>query len=337
MFYWRDLDSVPDDFGPSVLTLGNFDGVHRGHQRVLEQVVGAARERDAAAVVISFDPHPAQVHRPGSAPELIMGLDDRVETLAETGVDALLMMHYTLELAAHTPEEFVERVFVRALNARAVVIGHDVRFGRGNSGDLDSMRELGEKLGFEVIAIDDFGASYPLAATDDDGERRCSSTWVREALEAGEVGTAARILGRHHRMRGEVVHGAARGRELGYPTANLAASAQGYIPADGIYAGWLVDQAGSRWPAAVSVGSNPTFDGVDRQVEAHVINRPPERVQDFDLYGQSVVVEFVERLRGQITYTGPEALIEQMELDVHRARSVLGDGGTLSTERAPTG
>ncbi|WP_043447490.1 bifunctional riboflavin kinase/FAD synthetase [Arthrobacter sp. L77] len=329
MYYWRDLDSVPEDFGPSVLTLGNFDGVHRGHQRVLQQVVEAARQRSAAAVVVSFDPHPAQVHRPDSAPELIMGLDDRVETLAETGIDALLMMHYTLDLASNSPEEFVERVFVRALKAKAVVIGHDVRFGRGNSGDLDTMRELGRTLGFEVITIDDFGASYPADATDDDGDRRCSSTWVREALEAGEVGTAARVLGRLHRMRGEVVHGAARGRELGYPTANLAPSAQGFIPADGIYAGWLIDQAGTRWPAAVSVGSNPTFDGVDRQVEAHVINRPPERVQDFDLYGQSVVVEFVERLRGQVTYTGPEALIEQMKLDVDRAR------GLLSTEHQP--
>ena len=327
MFYWRDVDSVPEDFGPSVLTLGNFDGVHRGHQRVVQQVVDAARERSAAAVVVSFDPHPAQVHRPDTAPELIMGLDDRVATLAETGIDGLLMMDYTLELASNTPEEFVERVFVRTLRAKAVVIGHDVRFGRGNSGDLRTMRHLGQELGFEVIAIDDFGARCPQDATHADGDRRWSSTWVREALEAGEVDVAARVLGRHHRMRGEVVHGAARGRDLGYPTANLAGSAEGFIPADGIYAGWLTDEAGTRWPSAISVGSNPTFDGVDRQVEAHVINRPLERVEDFDLYGQKVVVEFVEHLRGQVTYTGPEALIEQMKLDVDRAR------GLLSTEQ----
>ena len=327
MFYWRDVGSVPEDFGPSVLTLGNFDGVHRGHQRVVQQVLDAARERSAAAVVVSFDPHPAQVHRPDTAPELIMGLDDRVETLAETGIDGLLMMNYTLDLASNTPEEFVERVFVRTLRAKAVVIGHDVRFGRGNSGDLDTMRQLGQELGFEVIAIDDFGARCPQDATHADGDRRWSSTWVREALEAGEVDVAARVLGRHHRMRGEVVHGAARGRDLGYPTANLADSAEGFIPADGIYAGWLVDEAGTRWPSAISVGSNPTFDGVDRQVEAHVINRPLERVEDFDLYGQKVVVEFVEHLRGQVTYRGPEALIEQMKLDVDRAR------GLLSTEQ----
>ncbi len=331
MYYWRELDDVPADFGPSVLTLGNFDGVHRGHQRVLQQVLEAAQQRSAAAVVVSFDPHPAQVHRPESAPELIMGLEDRVEMLAATGIDALLMMHYTLEFAANSPEDFVEQVFVRALKAKAVVVGHDVRFGRNNSGDLDTMRELGAKLGFEVIAIDDFGASYPLHSSTDDGDRRCSSTWVREALEAGDVDTAGRVLGREHRMRGEVVHGAARGRALGYPTANLAPSSEGFIPADGIYAGWLIDQSQVCWPAAISVGSNPTFAGVARQVEAHVINRPPERIQDFDLYGQTVVVEFVQRLRGQVAYRGPEALIEQMKLDVDQARALL------STEQRASG
>jgi riboflavin kinase/FMN adenylyltransferase len=323
VFYWRDLADVPQGFGPSVLTLGNFDGVHRGHQRVLQQLVEAARERDAAAVVISFDPHPAQVHRPESAPALIMGLEDRVETLAETGIDGVLMMHYTLDLASNTPEEFVENVLVNALHAKAVVIGHDVRFGRGNSGDLDTMHALGRRFGFEVLAIDDFGASVPLETGEGEEVRRCSSTWVRESLEAGDVETAARILGRPHRMRGEVVHGAARGRTLGFPTANLGPGAEGYIPADGIYAGWLIDEGRTRWPAAISVGSNPTFEGVSRQVEAHVIDRPPEEVQDFDLYGQRVVVEFVQRLRGQVTYTGPEALSVQMRLDVDRTRQVL--------------
>lgn len=322
MYYWTDLTSVPDGFGPSVVTIGNFDGVHCGHQRVLAQLVAAAEAHQAAAVVISFEPHPAKVHRPEQAPELIMGLEDRVETLATTGIQALLMMHYTLELAANTPEEFVRKVFVDALKARAVVIGHDVRFGRDNSGDLGTMRELGQKLGFEVIVIDDFGAS-PTAPTEADGDRRCSSTWVREALEDGDVATAARILGRQHRMRGEVVHGAARGRELGYPTANLSPASGGYIPADGIYAGWLVDEAGTRWPAAISVGSNPTFQGVSRQVEAHVIDRPPEQVSDFDLYGQTVIVEFTARLRGMVAYTGPDALIAQMRLDVDQTRQVL--------------
>lgn len=331
---WNDPSEVPADFGPSVVTFGNFDGVHRGHQQVLSQLIRTARLNHARAVAITFDPHPAQVHRPESAPELIMGLEDKLVALGEVGLDAVLVMKYSLELASLTPEEFVSTVLVDALKASHVVIGHDARFGRGNSGDLDTMKELGEKLGFEVQVISEFGSEgYPLhghqsgehGSTIDDGasDRRCSSTWVREALREGDVATAAAVLGRPHRMRGEVVHGAARGRDLGFPTANLASNASGYIPADGIYAGWLVDQAGTRWPAAISVGSNPTFDGVSRQVEAHVIDRPEEAVEDFDLYGQTVVVEFVARLRGMVAYRGPEALVEQMRLDVVQAHDIL--------------
>ncbi|MET3809774.1 bifunctional riboflavin kinase/FAD synthetase [Arthrobacter sp. UYEF3] len=326
---WNDLSEVPAGFGPSVVTFGNFDGVHRGHQQVLSQLIRTARLNQARAVAITFDPHPAQVHRPESAPELIMGLEDKLVALGELGLDAVLVMKYSLELASLTPEEFVSAVLVDALKASHVVIGHDARFGRGNSGDLETMKELGAKLGFAVQVISEFGSEgYPLHEDHDGGpgDRRCSSSWVREALRQGDVATAAAVLGRPHRMRGEVVHGAARGRDLGFPTANLSAAASGYIPADGIYAGWLVDQAGTRWPAAISVGSNPTFDGVSRQVEAHVIDRPEEAVEDFDLYGQSVVVEFVARLRGMVAYRGPEALVEQMRLDVVQAHGLLFAG-----------
>ena len=337
---WNDPSEVPADFGPTVVTIGNFDGVHRGHQQVLSQLIRTARLNHARAVVITFDPHPAQVHRPESAPELIMGLEDKLVALGEVGLDAVLVMKYSLELASLTPEEFVSSIIVDTLKASHVVIGHDTRFGRGNSGDLDTMKDLGEKLGFEVQVISEFGAEgFPLhdvethdagthdgAAEHGAGDRRCSSTWVREALREGDVATAAAVLGRPHRMRGTVVHGAARGRDLGFPTANLATDATGYIPADGIYAGWLVDEAGTRWPAAISVGSNPTFDGVSRQVEAHVIDRPQEAVEDFDLYDQTVVVEFVARLRGMVAYRGPEALIEQMRLDVVQTHQILFAG-----------
>ncbi len=323
MYLWNDLAEIPEEFGPSVVTIGNFDGVHRGHQQVLKQVVGEAARLAVAAVVISFDPHPAQVHRPESAPELIMGLPGRVHALAETGIDALLMMTYDLQLAENTPEEFVRKVFVDGLNASAVVIGHDVRFGKGNSGDLSTMRELGGRLGFDVVVVDEFGQSLPEDPQADDEGRRCSSTWVREALATGEVATAARVLGRPHRVRGEIVHGAERGRKLGFPTANLSQQATGMIPLDGVYAGWLVDAAGNRWPSAISVGSNPTFENVSRQVEAHVIDRPTERTEDFNLYGQMVVVEFVDRLRGMVAYKGTEALVDQMHRDVSLTRSLL--------------
>ena len=323
VYIWNDPSDVPADFGPSVVTFGNFDGVHRGHQQVLSQLIRSARLSHAKAVAVTFDPHPAVIHRPEAAPELIMGLDDKLDALGELGLDAILVVKYSLDLASLTAEEFVELYLVDCLHASHVVIGHDARFGRGNSGDLDTMKALGEKFGFDVQVISEFGAEgYPLH--DDGGtDRRCSSTWVREALQAGDVTTAASVLGRAHRMRGEVVHGAARGRALGFPTANLASNATGLIPADGIYAGWLVDQAGKRWPAAISVGSNPTFDGVSRQVEAHVIDRPKEAVEDFDLYGQTVIVEFVERLRGMVAYRGPEALVEQMRLDVAQAHQLL--------------
>jgi riboflavin kinase/FMN adenylyltransferase len=323
VYIWNDPSEVPADFGPSVVTFGNFDGVHRGHQQVLSQLIRSARRNGTKAVAVTFDPHPAVIHRPESAPEMIMGLRDKLEALGELGLDGILVMKYSLDLASKTAEEFVGQVLVDSLHASHVVIGHDARFGRGNSGDLETMKELGEKFGFDVQVISEFGSEgFPLH--DDDGtDRRCSSTWVREALREGDVATAAAVLGRPHRMRGEVVHGAARGRALGFPTANLAHEASGLIPADGIYAGWLVDQAGTRWPAAISVGSNPTFDGVSRQVEAHVIDRPDEPVEDFDLYGQTVVVEFVARLRGMVAYRGPEALVDQMRLDVVQAHDLL--------------
>ena len=237
---------------------------------------------------------------------------EKARLLEDTGLDGLVVIHYTLEFAQATPEQFVQEVIVDALHAEAVVIGHDVRFGRDNAGDFATMRQLGREHGFEVIAVADFG-----------DDRRCSSTWIREALRAGDVSEAAQVLGRNHRVHGEVVHGFARGRELGFPTANLTDQAQGMVPADGVYAGWLHDSAGRRWPSAVSVGSNPTFEGVSRVVEAHVIDRPQEKVEDFDLYGQEVSVEFVERLRGMVAFEGIPSLIHQMEEDVERTREIL--------------
>lgn len=325
MFRWRDLSDVPPGFGPSVVTLGNFDGVHRGHQQVMSQLVSSARERGWASVVVTFDPHPAQVHRPGSHPGLIMGTEDKLDALEATGADAVLVLEYTLGFAEQTTEEFVLGALVGPLGARCLVVGSDTRLGRGNSGNIDTLRELGERHGFEVRVVEDL--LDPLDGEDPEhapaGERRCSSTWIRACLQAGDVRAAARLLGRNHRVRGEVVHGAARGRELGYPTANLSPDAAGFVPADGVYAGWLVDAQGTRWPTAISVGSNPTFENVPRQVEAHVIDRPEERVEDFDLYGQDVAVEFVERLRGMVAYEGVDKLVAQMDDDVARTRELL--------------
>ena len=322
---WNDLAAVPSDVGPCVVTLGNFDGVHAGHRAVLARLVGTARDQGARAVAVTFDPHPLQVLHPDRAPELITGLDQRLDLLSAVGVDAVLVLPFTLDLAQWTPEEFVSRVFVDVLHARAVVIGRDSRFGRRNSGDVDTMRALGEGYGFVVEVVDDLAPSA--------GGRRWSSSWVRELLEHGDVDAAAGVLGRPHRVTGEVVHGDHRGRELGYPTANLSPHAEGLVPADGVYAGWLLrtalpeDHPDRLLPAAVSIGTNPTFHGTGRRVEAYVLDRT-----DLDLYGETVTLELVGRLRPTLRFDDVQALVDQMALDVEECRTLLGQGVVPRTQ-----
>ena len=318
MRVWNSLDEVPTDLPRTVVTLGNFDGVHRGHREVLRRVVELARARDALAVAVTFTPHPRAVHHPEVPHVDIISPEQRVVLLDEAGLDAVLLQRYTLEFADQSPEEFVRGMLVHGLHAAVVVVGHDVRFGRGNTGDVAEMVRLGARYGFEVEAVEEFPADHGA-----EPERRCSSTWVREALAAGDVAQAAAVLGRHHVLAGEVVHGFARGRELGFPTANLETDVQGMIPADGVYAGWVHNAHGGVWPAAISIGSNPTFEDVSRVVEAHVIDRHDERVEDFDLYGQHIEVEFVARLRGMVAYEGVEKLVAQITQDVDEARAIL--------------
>lgn len=319
MHRYHSLAEVPSDFGPSVVTIGNFDGVHRGHQQVLRKLVEMARGQKMRSVVLTFDPHPAEVHRPQTHRGKIMGTRDKLDAMEALGLDAVLVQEYSLDFAAQMPQDFVSEFLCGRLQAHCVVVGADTRFGHNNSGDVVVLRELGRQLGFAVVVVDDLEGEV----AQEGSERRISSTWIRQLLAQGDVAAAGVMLGRPHRVRGTVVHGAARGRELGFPTANLDSEADGYVPADGVYAGWLHDAVGVRWPVAVSVGSNPTFEGDGRVVEAHVIDRPVERVEDFDLYGQEVVVEFVHRLRGMVAYEGVQKLIEQMAKDVQQTRQLL--------------
>jgi riboflavin kinase / FMN adenylyltransferase len=323
---WNDLKDVPADFGPSVVTLGNFDGVHAGHRAVLGQVVTRARAAGSRAVAITFDPHPLQVLHPDRAPALITSLAQRLELMASTGLDAVLVMQFTRELATWSPQEFVDRVMVRTLGAATVVVGRDTRFGHRNSGDVETLRLLGARLGFDVDVVGDL--------LPDSGERRWSSSWVRELLAAGEVADAAEVLGRPHRLGGEVVHGDHRGRELGFPTANLGSPVEGLVPADGVYAGWMLrrdlrqDDADRVLPAAVSIGTNPTFDGASRRVEAYVLDRT-----DLDLYGEQVALELVEHLRPTERFDSAEALVTQMRADVESCRSLLGQAVVPAADR----
>lgn len=314
MHRWTDPSATPEALRPCVLTLGNFDGVHRGHRAVVAALVEAGHRLDLPAVAVTFDPHPVAVLRPDEAPELITPGPQRDELLADTDLDGLLVLAFTAEFARQTPEEFVRSVFVDALGARCVVVGRDTRFGYRNSGDVDTLRELGERFGFEVVALDDVG----------EGERFSSSV-VRRALADGDVAEAARVLGRPHRVVGTVVHGNHRGRELGFPTANLSADSLGLVPLEGVYAGWLTrldlpDDATDRtMPCAVSVGTNPTFDTQDRRtVEAYVLDR-----DDLDLYGETVMVELTARIRPTLRFESIEELTEAMTQDVARCRELL--------------
>ncbi|MGO4361550.1 bifunctional riboflavin kinase/FAD synthetase [Terrabacter sp. RAF57] len=314
---WYGLDDIPANLGPTVVTLGNFDGVHRGHREVLTRVVREAADREALPVAVTFEPHPIAVLYPDRAPAAVMSLEQRLDALASVGVGAVLVIEFTRDFAQQTPEEFVRGTFVDALGACAVVVGKDTRFGVRNSGDVGTLRDLGAAHGFEVIALDDIGEGA------DEGAR-WSSTQLRAELLAGNVDHAAQIIGRPHRVTGTVVHGDHRGRELGYPTANLSQDHEGLVPADGVYAGWLVrfgldgGAPDRTLPAAVSVGTNPTFDGHQRRVEAYVLDRT-----DLDLYGERVAVEFVSHLRPTLKFESIDTLVEQMAQDVVRCREIL--------------
>ncbi|MEU5878380.1 bifunctional riboflavin kinase/FAD synthetase [Spirillospora sp. NPDC047279] len=312
---WHGLDEVPADWGRSVITIGVFDGVHRGHQRIVGSAAEGARERGLKSVVITFDPHPDEVVRPGTHPPLLSSTKRRIQLLEGLGTDAVVVVPFTLELSKVGPDEFVQSVLVDRLHAAHVIVGEDFRFGHKAKGDVALLKELGEKYDFTAEGV-------PLVANGD----KISSTGIRTRLEAGEVEEAGHALGRPHRVEGVVVRGHQRGRQLGFPTANLETLPHTAIPADGVYAGWLVCDSdrypGFRWPAAISIGTNPTFEGAgERTVEAYALDR-----DDLDLYGEHMAVDFQARIRDTLKFDSIEALIEEMHRDVARAREITAAG-----------
>jgi len=303
---WRGIDDTPSGWGRCVVTIGVFDGVHRGHQALIGRGLTRARELGLPLVVVTFDPHPSEVVRPGSHPPVLTPVWRKADLAEELGVDAFCVLPFTTEFSRLPADEFVHVVLVERLHAAAVVVGENFRFGHKAAGDLELLRTLGTRFGFSTEGVG--------MLRDDDVT--LSSTFVRSSIDAGDVVEAAKALGRPHRIDGIVVRGEGRGRQLGFPTANVRTDRHVAIPADGIYAGWAVLHR-KRLPAAISVGTNPTFEGRQRTVEAYILDF------DEDIYGVELGVEFVGRLRGMVKFDSVDALVEQMGRDVEQARDLL--------------
>jgi riboflavin kinase/FMN adenylyltransferase len=306
-----DLHACPDGERGTAVTIGFYDGVHRGHQALIAHVRELAAQRGCASAIVTFDRHPATVVRPSSAPRLLTDLEQRVELLAASGIDYCVVVHFDEERAAEPAEDFVSEVLVGCLSARVVAVGEDFHFGRGRGGNVALLQKLGPGLGFEVV---------PFGLVEVPGlDEPVSSTAVRALLTAGEVERAAVLLGRPHEVRGVVERGDGRGRELGFPTANVAVPSDILLPADGIYAGWYERPSGAVAPTAISLGRRPTFyaDAAKSLLEAHLLD------SDADLYGESARVRFVARLRGEARFESVDELVAQMWRDVAATRDRL--------------
>lgn len=324
---FRSADRLGGGAG-TVVTIGAYDGVHLGHRAVIAEVRRLAAERGLSSAVITFDRHPAEIVRPESAPKLLTDLAQKLELLESTGVDTTLVVHFDEARSTETAEDFIAEIIVGALGAKVVVVGDDFHFGKDRRGNVELLRtigrDLGPVLGFEVVGLDLFGDELIGAGRAGRGSAghgpKISSTRIRTLLREGDMAAAAALLGRTYEVRGPVVHGDARGRTLGFPTANMAVPVEICLPADGIYAGWYHRPDGVALPAALNLGRRPTFysDQPYSLLEAFVID------WSGDLYDEPARVEFVERLRAEMKFDSIDALVTQMRADVVKARSVLG-------------
>jgi len=311
----RDLAACPAPAGGSAVTIGAYDGVHLGHRAVIQEVRKRAEQLGCPTAVVTFDRHPATVVRPESAPRLLTDLDQKLELLADAGVDLTVVIHFDRARSQESAEDFVVEVLGRCLRARLVVVGEDFHFGRQRGGNVELLQRMGPELGFDVEGlrlVEIPGVQGPV-----------SSTAIRELLTAGDVVRAAELLGREHEVRGVVEPGDGRGATaLGFPTANVTVPGDILLPADWIYAGWYVRPDGSTYATAISLGRRPTFypEGAPRLLEAYLL--------DFDgeLYGEAARVRFVSRLRGEERFESVEDLVAQMNRDVEAARAALAEG-----------
>jgi riboflavin kinase/FMN adenylyltransferase len=303
------VNLLEPDLGSVAVTIGKFDGIHLGHQALLAETLALAEDHLLVPAVITFDRHPGSVLNPTGEVSPLIGPTQKNELLAEAGIEVVLTLPFDEALAKFSPKQFVEEILVSGLSAKAVVVGSDFRFGAGQSGDIETLRALGAELGFVVKVVE---------SVEVDG-KRVSTTLIRELLSQGQVKEAAKLLGRLHTTRGEVEHGLKIGRELGFPTANISRQAEGFLPKDGVYAGWLYDAHGERYPAALSIGTNETITEVPRLLEVHVLDR-----KDLDLYFQVVNIEYVDFIRPALKFAGVEELISSINADLDKIRVILG-------------
>lgn len=308
MITWTSLDQIDADFPETAVTIGKFDGVHLGHQALIADLVETAEEHGIASVVVTFDRHPDALLNPAAVKQPITGPIQKQFLIREAGADALLTLTFDEALSHLSPEEFVRQVLVESLKTRWVLVGQSFRFGADGAGDIETLKSLGETFGFKVRVV----------APVEVGGETVSTTLIREYMDKGDVVHASKLLGRPHLTTGVIEHGLKIGRSIGFPTANMSRDAEGYLPLDGVYAGWLYADD-ERYPAALSVGINETFQAVPRLIEAHVIDR-----NDIDLYDKVVSLEYVDFVRPAAKFDGVESLVAEINRDLDKCRVILG-------------
>jgi riboflavin kinase/FMN adenylyltransferase len=314
MRVFRSLERARGQFSRPVVTIGNFDGVHRGHAVILDQVREDADHRGVSGVALTFEPHPISLLRPEAAPRLLMPLGDRVAGLERAGMDGVVIQRFDRAFAAIDGDDFIRRFLVEILDVQKLIVGHDLNFGRGRSGNVETLVEAGGRLGFSVEVIQPVSVDGIVV----------HSTVVREAVAAGDMALATKLLGKPHMVRGRVVHGAGRGRKIGFATANVRAKTH-LIPPDGVY----VTRAqidGRSLEGVTSIGHTPTFGGEETVIETHLF------VEWEDFYAKSIRVQFLDRIRDQRKFSGPEELGAQIANDVEYAKAVFAASASEQTD-----
>lgn len=304
----NSLAELPREIQPTVVTIGKFDGIHLGHQQLIAETISIAEQQMLTPALITFDRHPSETLQASQVPPALIGPGQKAQLLDEAGIELMLAEPFDEAFSHLSAREFVQRYLVDGLQAKAVIVGEGFRFGSGGLGDVGLLRELGAELGFMVLEVS--GLEYE--------GRMVSTSWIRELLLAGDVRKAASLLGRNHATVGEVEHGLKIGREIGFPTANMARDAEGLLPRDAVYAGWLYAD-GERYMSALSVGINETFEAVPRLLEAHIIDQ-----RDLDLYGKVITCEYVEFIRPAAKFNGVEDLVAEINRDLVKIRALLG-------------